>query len=167
LNNTTSFERIVNPFIKNLKRLGVDATFRVVDGAQYQARLNEFDFDIASRRFAFSATLSDPIREYWTTRSASVPGSSNLAGISDPVIDALTDKVLAAQSKEEMVTAARAIDRVLRAGYYWIPQWYKNTHSVAIWDMFGFPPEPPKYFFPVEDLWWIDPEKAKIIEDAG
>ncbi len=167
LSNSKAFERITSPFIKNLKRLGIQANFRVVDGAQYQARLNDFDFDVSTRRFAFEATLSDPIKEYWTSRSASVPGSSNLSGIADPVIDALTDKILEANSKQEMIVAARALDRVLRAGYYWIPQWHKNTHAVAIWDMFGYPPEPPQYFFPVEELWWIDPEKAKIIDEAN
>lgn len=166
LSNSTAFERITSPFIKNLSRLGIQANFRVVDGAQYQARLNEFDFDVSTRRFSFDATLSDPIRDYWTSQSVNVSGSSNLSGISDPVVDALTDKILEAQSKDEMTIAARALDRVLRAGYFWIPQWHKNTHAVAIWDMFGHPPEPPRYFFPVEELWWIDTEKAKIIEEA-
>ncbi|MCX2724443.1 extracellular solute-binding protein [Roseibium salinum] len=160
LNNTTAFERITNPLIKNLERLGIKANLRVVDPAQYQSRLNDYDFDIASRRFSLDATLSDSIRDIWGSRAAAIPGSYNVAGIASPVVDALIDKVIASRSREEMTTAARALDRVLRAGHYWIPQWYKNIHTVAMWDIYGYPEEPPRYFFPVEELWWIDKEKA-------
>ncbi|WP_269584362.1 extracellular solute-binding protein [Roseibium sp. Sym1] len=167
LNNTKAFERIVNPFIQNLEKLGIRANLRIVDPAQYQSRLNDYDFDIASRRFSLSTTLSDSIRDIWGSKAAATPGTYNVAGIADPVVDALLDKAVAAQSREEMNTAARALDRVLRAGHYWIPQWHKNIHTVAMWDVYGYPEETPRYFFPVEELWWIDAEKAEKLGKAG
>jgi len=167
LNNSPAFERIINPYIKNLQRLGIDASFRLVDPAQYQSRLNDYDFDICSRRYSLGATLSEAIRTSWGSEAARTPGTYNIAGISDPVVDALMDKILAADTREEMNIAARALDRVLRSGHYWVPQWFKPVHNVAVWDMFGHPEETPRYFFPVEDLWWIDQEKAEKLGKAG
>ncbi len=167
LNNTTVFEKITNPLIKNLERLGIKASLRIVDPAQYQSRMNDYDFDIASRRFSLSPTLSDLIREIWGSRAADTPGTYNIAGISSPVIDALIDRIIAARSREEMNTAARALDRVLRAGHYWIPHWFKNIHTVAMWDVYGYPEETPRYRFPIEELWWIDQEKAAKLGKAG
>lgn len=167
INNTTAFERITNPLLKNLERLGIKANLRIVDPAQYQARLNDYDFDIASRRYSLAPTLSDTIRELWGSKAAATPGTYNTAGISSPVVDALIDKAIAAQSREEMNTAASALDRVLRSGFYWIPQWYKNVHNVSLWDVYGFPEETPRYFFPVEELWWIDQEKAQKLGKGG
>lgn len=163
LNNSPSFERIVLPFITNLERLGIKANFRVVDPAQYQSRLNEFDFDVCTRRYSLDSTLSDAIRTYWSSASAETVGSRNLAGIADPVVDELIEKALAAENREDMVIAARALDRVLRAGRYWVPQWFSGTHKIAMWDMFGAPDKKPDYFFPVESTWWFDAEKAKAI----
>ena len=108
LNNTKAFERITNPMLKNFERLGIKANLRIVDPAQYQSRLNDYDFDIASRRYSLAPTLSDTIREMWGSRAAATPGTYNTAGISSPVVDALIDKAIAAQSRNEMVTAARA-----------------------------------------------------------
>ncbi len=167
LNNTAAYERIVNPMIKNLERLGIKASLRIVDPAQYEARLNDYDFDIASRRLSLSPTLSDTIREMWGSKAATIPGTYNTSGISSPVVDSLIDKAIAATTRDEMTNAARALDRVLRAGHYWIPQWFKNVHTVAMWDVYGFPEETPRYFFPVEELWWIDKEKAEKLGKAG
>jgi microcin C transport system substrate-binding protein len=167
LSNVKQFERITLPYIKNLERLGIKANFRLVDPAQYQSRLNDFDFDVAGRRFALSSTLSDTIRQYWGSKAASQPGSNNLAGIQDPVVDALIEKAISAKTRQDMTVAARALDRVLRAGHYWVPQWYKAVHNVAIWDIFGYPENPPPYAFPVETTWWFDKEKAEKIGMAG
>ncbi len=167
LNNTKAFERITNPMLQNFERIGINANMRIVDPAQYQSRLNDYDFDIASRRFSLNVTLSDTIRELWGSRAAETPGTYNVAGISSPVVDALMDKIIAAKSRDEMNTAASALDRVLRSGYYWIPQWYSGQHRVATWDIFDYPDETPRYFFPIEQLWWIDAEKAeKLGKDA-
>ncbi|MBO0346433.1 ABC transporter substrate-binding protein [Roseibium sp. CAU 1637] len=168
LNNSPGFERIVLPYIKNLERLGISASFRLVDPTQYQARLNDFDFDVCSRRFALSATLGDDIKQLWGSEAAAVPGSNNLAGIADPVVDELIAKILAAETREDMTIAARALDRVLRAGHYWVPQWTKSVHTVALWDIFGYPDKQASYdVFPVESTWWSDAEKAKKLGMAG
>lgn len=167
LDDSSAFDRVVQPYIANLKRLGVAATSRIVDPAQYQARTNDYDFEVTGRRYSLSATLSDSTRDMWGSKAAGTPGSYNLAGIKDPVVDALLEKALAAKTRKEMVIAARALDRVLRAGHYWVPQWNKPYHSVAIWDVFGYPDEPPFYDFPVETTWWFDKDKAAKIGIAG
>ncbi|MEJ8475137.1 extracellular solute-binding protein [Roseibium algae] len=167
LSNSKGFERITLPYIKNLERLGIKANFRLVDPAQYQSRLNDFDFDVTSRRFAINPTLANNDRDLWVSHAGEVKGGNNLAGIKDPVVDALVDKALNAITREDMNVAARALDRVLRSGHYWVPQWYKPVHSVALWDMFGYSNEPPHYDFPVESLWWFDQDKAQKIGKGG
>lgn len=167
LDDSIAFDRVVQPFIANLKRLGIEATTRIVDPAQYQARENDYDFEVIARRYSLSATLTDDSRDIWGSKAADTPGSYNLAGIKDPVIDALLETALAAKTREDMYTAARAMDRVLRAGHYWIPQWNKPYHSVALWDVFGYPEKPPFYDFPVETTWWFDKDKAAKIGMAG
>ena len=112
------------PFIKNLATLGIDATLRVVDPVQYRKRVDEFDFDITVQRFNFSTTPGDSLRSYFSSQSAKMNGSFNLAGIADPAIDALIEKILAADTRGELTIACRALDRVIRAGRYWIPHWY-------------------------------------------
>lgn len=167
LSNSPTFERVVLPYAKGLARLGIEASFRIVDPAQYQSRVNSYDFDVVSRRFALSATLGEEIRQLWGSQSADTPGSTNLAGIRSPAIDALIDSVLSAPSRERMVIAARALDRVLRAGYYWVPHWYKPVHTVAMWDLFGSPGDPPAYDFSPELYWWVDPQKAERLGMGG
>ncbi|MEM9206649.1 MAG: extracellular solute-binding protein [Pseudomonadota bacterium] len=166
LANTTVFERITNPVIANLKRLGVEANFRLVDPAQYQARQNDFDFDFIGRRFSFLPTPGESIRQFFSSDSADTSGSFNLSGIAEPVVDVLVENMIRATSREDMVTAARALDRVLRAGHYWIPQWFKASHNVAYWDEYGWPEPMPKYAFQIERLWWYDKQKAERIGRA-
>jgi microcin C transport system substrate-binding protein len=149
-----TFERILVPYANRLRLLGVDAQLRLVDAAQYQRRLQDFEFDLTTRRFAFAPTPSESIREFWTSETADIPGSNNMSGIRDPVVDALTEKMLEAPTRDEMVTAARALDRVLRLGFYWVPQWYKGLHTVAYWDRFGIPQTKPRYDLPVTTTWW-------------
>lgn len=160
LSNSPSFERVIQPFVKNMKLIGVEARFRLVDPAQYQARMNDFDFDVVGRRYALDATPGEGIRQYWGSEAAGNAGSANLAGINDPAIDTLIEKIIHAESRQAMTVACRALDRVLRASHYWVPNWYKASHTVAYWDRFGFPPEKPRYDFPVETTWWIDKNKT-------
>ncbi|WP_346894008.1 extracellular solute-binding protein [uncultured Roseibium sp.] len=167
LDRAPVFKRVVLPYAENLRLLGIEASFRLVDPAQYQSRMKDFDFDVTTQRVMTGATLSDSIRQLWGSRAASQPGSHNAAGIADPVVDALIETALAAGTREEMTIAARALDRVLRAGYYAVPQWYNPNHLVAYWDMFGRPGKPPFYDLPVETTWWIDTEKAKKIGKDG
>ena len=127
------------PFIKNLGTLGIDASLRIVDPVQYRARVDGFDFDITVERFSFSSTPGDSLRTYFTSQAAATKGSQNRAGIADPAVDALVDIIIAAKTREELTTACRALDRVIRAGRYWIPHWYKASHWIAYWDVFARP----------------------------
>ena len=155
-----AFEPHHMPFIRNLGILGIEATLRVVDPVQYRARLDNFDFDITIDRFSFSATPGDSLRSYFSAQAAALHGSNNLAGIADPVVDALIEAIIAADSRPALVTACRALDRIIRAGRYWIPNWYKASHWIAYWDVFGRPPAQPRYFRGIPDTWWYDAAKA-------
>jgi microcin C transport system substrate-binding protein len=155
------------PYIKNLSTLGIEATLRIVDPAQYRARVDDFDFDVTVQRFGFSTTPGDSLRTYFSSTAAAVKGSQNLAGIADPVVDLLIEKVIAAASRPELVTAARALDRVIRAGRYWIPHWYKASHWIAYWDVFARPATKPRYARGIPETWWYDAAKAAKIERAG
>ena len=155
------------PYIKNLNTLGIDATVRVVDPVQFRARLDDFDFDITVQRFGFSTIPGALLRSYFASQSATMKGSQNTAGIADPAVDALIEKVLAAETRPDLVTAARALDRVIRAGRYWIPHWYKGAHWIAYWDVFGRPSAKPRYARGAPENWWFDREKAAKLERAG
>jgi microcin C transport system substrate-binding protein len=148
------------PFIKNLGVLGIDATLRLVDPVQFKKRTDEFDFDVTVTRFNFSTTPGDSLRSYFSSQSARLNGSFNLAGIADPVVDALIEKIIAAETRPALITACRALDRVIRAGRYWIPHWYLAAHRIAYWDVFGFPPKPPGYARGIPETWWYDAGKA-------
>ena len=162
-----SFQPHHMPFIRNLALIGIDATLRIVDPVQYRARRDGFDFDITIDRFSFSSTPGKSLRSYFTSQAAALQGSNNLAGIADPVVDALVDAVVAADSRPALVTACRALDRVIRAGRYWIPNWYKASHWIAYWDVFGRPAAQPRYFRGIPDTWWSDPDKAAKIPRSG
>ena len=115
----------------------------------------------------FSTIPGALLRSYFSSQSASLKGSQNIAGISDPVIDALIEKVAAADSRPALVAAARALDRVIRAGRYWVPHWYKASHWIAYWDTFGHPPIKPRYARGAPENWWFDRDKAAKLEKAG
>ncbi len=154
LDDDGGLERHTSRFIGNLKILGIDASFRLVDPAQYQARLKDFDFDIVVRRYSVSLNPGEELRAYFGSEAARTPGSNNLSGISSKVIDGLIADALAAQTRPELVTACRALDRVLRAGRYWVPQWNKASFWIAYWDIFSRPPIKPKYDRGALDTWW-------------
>jgi microcin C transport system substrate-binding protein len=156
-------ERIAAPYVKNLKQLGIDARLRMVDPAQYQQRLKDFDFDVTTQRYGMRNTPGVELRSYFGSEAAKLDGSLNLAGVADPAVDALIERVVAAKTREDMTTAARALDRVLRAGHYWVPHWYKGSHSVAYWDKFSRPETKPKYDRGILDTWWFDDAKAAQI----
>lgn len=155
------------PYIKNLATIGIDATVRVVDPVQFRARVDEFDFDITVQRFGFSTIPGALLRSYFASQSAALRGSQNIAGISDPVIDALIEKVIAADSRPALVAAARSLDRVIRAGRYWVPHWYKAAHWIAYWDTFGRPTTKPRYARGAPENWWLDRDKASKLERSG
>jgi microcin C transport system substrate-binding protein len=144
--------------------LGIEANLRIVDPVQYRKRVDEFDFDITVQRFNFSSTPGDSLRNYFSSQAAGIKGSFNLAGMADPVIDALIEKVIAADTRPALVTACRALDRVIRAGRYWIPHWYLAAHRIAYWDVFGFPPKKPGFSRGIPETWWYDGQKAAKLE---
>ncbi len=154
LEDDPSFERVTMPYVRRLERLGIQARIRTVDPAQFQSRLKDFDYDVVVRRYAMPQTPDEGIKRFWSSADADVPGSDNLSGIKDPVVDALTETMIRAKTREEMVAAARALDRVLRAGRYWVPHWYKGTHTLAYWDAFERPETKPAYERGIVTTWW-------------
>lgn len=163
LESDASLSRITGPFVKNLEALGIQARERVVDPSQFEKRLRDFDFDVVSRRYSLSPTPDETVRQFWHATSAARPGSQNLAGIADPAVDALIEAMLAAESREAMTHAARALDRVLRAGRWWVPHWFKPSHWIAAWDVFGRPEAKPRYDRAIESSWWVDETKARAL----
>jgi microcin C transport system substrate-binding protein len=163
-----SFQPHHAPYIKNLGTLGIEASVRLVDAVQYKVRQEDFDFDMTIQRFSMSATPGDAMRSFFSSQVVATKGSYNLAGISSPAIDAMIEKIMAADSREELTIACRAFDRLFRAGRYWVPQWYNKTHRLAYWDQFGHPQKLPRYANGVgaPDIWWFDPAKAAKIEQA-
>ena len=162
-----SFQPHHMPLIKNLGTLGIDATLRVVDPVQYNARMNDYDFDVTVLRMNFSTTPGDALRTYFSSVAAATKGSQNLAGIADPAVDALIDKIIDAKTRAELVIAARVLDRILRSGQYWIPQWHRASHPIAYWDVFGHPNSTPRYARGIPETWWYDRDKAAKIEKSG
>lgn len=163
-----SFQPHHATFIKNLAQLGIDAAIRLIDAVQYRARVESFDFDITTERLSMSATPGDSLRPYFTSQAAATKGSYNLAGVASPAIDALVDKAISAETRTDLTNACRALDRVFRAGYYWVPQWYRTNHPIAYWDLFAHPPKPARYAAGTgaPDNWWADPAKAGKSEQA-
>ena len=158
------FERIIAPFIKNLEKLGISAKIRLVDSAQYQKRLEEFDFDMIVASIGQSPSPGNEQNNYWTTLSADTPGSRNYAGIKDPAVDSLVASLIAAPDRDSLITATRALDRVLLSGYYVIPHWHIRSFRVAYWNKLARPAIAPIYSLGF-DAWWVDPALAERLAE--
>ncbi|MBF0446983.1 MAG: ABC transporter substrate-binding protein [Magnetococcales bacterium] len=158
--SSAAFERVMAPYVANLKRLGVQVTYRTVDLSLYKTRLDHFDYDMIVHVFGQSQSPGNEQRGLWSSSSADELGSKNYIGLKDPVIDALVDRIVYASSRTELLTACRALDRVLLAGHYLIPNWYLNTHRIAFWNRFGRPDKNPLYYQAHSRLWswWIKEE---------
>ncbi len=157
---TPAFERITSPFVNNLQRLGVEATIRSVDRAQYESRLREFDYDMIVMARGQSFSPGNEQRDFWTSEAAAIPGSFNYAGIADPVVDALVDAVIRAPDRTAQIAATRALDRVLLHGHYVIPHWHLSRFRIVYWDRFGLPEITPRYGLGFPSTWWHDHERA-------
>jgi microcin C transport system substrate-binding protein len=157
------FERWTQSFLRNLERLGIHATFRVVDTSQFQNRMDDFDFDMTIGVFGQSISPGNEQFDYWSSSKADIKGGRNLIGVRDPVVDDLVQKLVRANSREELVTICHVLDRVLLWNYYVVPHWHIGVFRVAYWDIFGQPQIAPKYGLANEDTWWIDPAKAQKI----
>ncbi|RKY02348.1 MAG: ABC transporter substrate-binding protein, partial [Spirochaetes bacterium] len=153
-----SFERIALPFKKNLSRIGIEMNIRIVDSSQYVNRLNDFNFDMVVYTFRQSLSPGNEQRDFWSSKATDTPGSSNLAGIKDPIVDDLIEKVISAPDRESLIAACRALDRVLLWGYYVIPQWHINVYRIAYWNKFARPKIKPKYGLGFLDTWWLLPQ---------
>ncbi len=155
-------QRVAAPFVQNLKKAGVDASMRVVDSAQYQVRLDDFDFDLITVFLNFFPPPGPELRSYFGSVAADERGAANYAGIKNPVVDALIEDIVNAKSLESLQTTSRALDRVLLWNNYTIPQFYNSQHRTAHWNRFGTPDSLPRYVsfggsgFPTG--WWIDKE---------
>jgi microcin C transport system substrate-binding protein len=151
------------PFIQNLGKLGIQANMRIVDAAQYKSRTDAFDFDVVTAANGGLTTPGADLRVAFTSQAAAQNASRNLAGISDPVVDALVETIAAAKSREDLNAACRTLDRVLRAGHYWVPMWYRDTAWIAYSDAFARPERQPRLGVGAPGTWWWDEAKAKAI----
>ena len=161
------FERIMAPFVYNLEKLGIDASYRTVDLSIYQRRMNSFDFDMMVYSFGQSQSPGNELMNMFHSSSAERAGSRNLMGVSDPVVDALVEEIVYAPDREHLVAAARALDRVLLHGEYMVPNWYIDKHRLAFWDQFGRPETLPRFYEPISWMlktWWVDPARADRLE---
>jgi len=151
------FERIVAPLARNLGKLGIEVDYRTVDPALYQRRTDTYDFDMVVTSYPESQSPGNELMGMFHSSSANQEGTRNLAGIKNPVVDAMVEKVIYAPNRKALVTAAHALDRVLLWGEYLIPNWYIGTHRVAYWDQFGRPTKLPLYYSPepwMLETWW-------------
>jgi microcin C transport system substrate-binding protein len=161
--NDPAYERIVLPFAKNLERMGITARVRTVDVAQYEKRMETFDFDMAVALFPQSLSPGNEQREFFGSQAADAHGSQNVLGIKSPIIDELVEELIKAPDRASLIAHTRALDRVLQYGYYVIPQFHLGAFWVAYWDKFHRPEVAPKYGLGF-DAWWIDPKAEQSVE---
>jgi microcin C transport system substrate-binding protein len=163
LGRDPSDEVIANPYVDSLRKIGIDAALRIVDPSQYVNRTRSFDFDVVTGMFGQSDSPGNEQRDFWSSKAADAPGSRNLMGIKNPVIDALVDRVIFATDRDDLVAATHALDRVLLWNYYAVPQWHRPVVWLAYWNKFGIPEKQPAYVGADIDSWWIDKDKEKAL----
>ncbi|WP_265516133.1 extracellular solute-binding protein [Nitratireductor luteus] len=156
-------EIIFGGYISALRKIGIDASLRIIDTSQYISRVNAFDFDAVTGLFPQSLSPGNEQREYWSSEAAELEGSRNLAGISDPVVDALVEKIIYAEDRDDLVAATRALDRVLLWNYFMVPQYHRPVTWVAYWNKFGIPEDQPEYASVDIESWWIDSEREEAL----
>ena len=164
--DSPAMERVINPYVQNLRRIGIDASYTAIDPAQMQERQKNFDYDILPARFAMPLSPSMELRQLFSSAAADTPGSANLAGVKDPVVDALIEKVIQSETREQMQVRVRALDRVLRSKRIWVPNWYSGKFLVAYWDVFGRPGLQPE-FARGDTTWWIDQDRYDALKAQG
>lgn len=164
--NGDTFERIILPYVQNLAALGIKATVRNVDDAQYQQRVDNRDFDIIVGNFPQSNSPGNEQRDFWGSAAADKPSSRNVIGIKNPAVDHLIDKIVFSKDRADLVAATHALDRVLLWNYYVVPQWYYPYDRIAYWDIFGRPAKLPSQGAALTQVWWYDADKAKAVQAA-
>ena len=160
------FERIIIPFVENLKKLGVRAENVLIDAAQMEERQKVFDYDMTVARFVLPLSPSVEMRTLYGSSTADQEGSFNLTGLKDPVVDALIERIIEASDRATLTARVHALDRVLRAKHIWVPNWSKGEHWLAYWDIFGRPETKPTYDRG-SDYWWFDQAKYDALKAAG
>jgi len=168
LNDSQTFDRVILPFVENLRRAGIDATMTRIDNAQLEARERPpaYDFDMVVGNARASLIPGAELKQFYGSETADV-SAFNLMGLKSKAADRLIEQVIAATTREEMETRTRALDRVLRREYFWVPQWFKASHTVAYYDLFGHPEVLPPFSRGELDFWWYDAEKAAAVKAAG
>ena len=166
LNASPLFDRIINPYVENLRAIGIDASMSRVDSSQIQARQRAADFDLITDHFPMSPIPSSSLRQYFGSLGAD-EALFNSPGLANPVVDELLEVVIGAETREEMETATRALDRVLRAERIRVPQWYNDSHWVAYYDMYRYPDPLPPLSLGFLDFWWVDPAAEAALREAG
>ena len=166
LNDSQAFDRVINPYIENLRALGVDAVHTRIDNAQMTERERSFNFDMVVGNFRTALTPGSELEQYFGSESAEF-SIFNLAGFGSKAVDSLIDSVTAAEDRTTLDDATRALDRVLRAEVFWVPQWFKNTHTVAYYDMYRYPENLPPYALGTLDFWWFDQAAHDKLKAAG
>ncbi|MEA1937571.1 MAG: ABC transporter substrate-binding protein, partial [Pseudomonadota bacterium] len=161
-----SFERLTEPFVQNLQKAGIDASMRRVDTAQFQRRVDEYDYDLVSLRSNFFPPPGPELRSYYGSGEADTLGGANWTGVKDTVVDTLIEKVISAPDLATLKSASRALDRVLLWGHYVVPQWYNDCHRIAYWNRFAHPDLFPKYSVGFPGLWWLDAAKDARVKAA-
>jgi microcin C transport system substrate-binding protein len=149
-----AFERIVAPYIKNLAKLGIDAKMRTIDPTQYQNRVTNYDYDAVVMSFGQSLSPGNEQRDYWSSAAADRPGGRNYIGIKDAAVDALVEKLIFAKTRDDLVTATRALDRVLVSNHYIMPQWHAPHERLAYWKSLKRPARMPKHGLGFPTIWW-------------
>jgi microcin C transport system substrate-binding protein len=157
------FERIVLPFVQNLKRMGITVRVRTIDAAQYEKRMETFDYDMAVVSFGASLSPGNEQREFWGSKAADEEGSGNTLGIKNPVIDELVEQLIRSPDRASLIAHTHALDRVLQYGYYVIPNYHIPAFRVAYWNKFRRPEVSPKYDIGL-DTWWVDPKAEQTVE---
>jgi microcin C transport system substrate-binding protein len=163
--SSAGLERTALPFKKNLERLGIEASVRTVDTAQYRQRMDTFDFDMTTVRIGETNSPGNEQRDFWSSESAKREGGRNLMGIASPAVDELIELVIAAKTREDLITRVRALDRVLLWGFYMIPHFYIAADRLLYWDRFGRPEIVPTEGLAI-DTWWYDKAKAARLDAA-
>ena len=166
LNDSQAFDRVINPFVENLQRLGVDAVHTRIDNAQMTERERNFDFDMVVGNFRTSLTSGSGLKQYFGSESADY-SIFNLSGYSSEAADKLIEDILAAKDRQTLNDATRALDRLLRAEVFWIPQWFKKKHTVAYYDMYRYPDKLPPYDLGTLDFWWFDEAAFNKLKSEG
>lgn len=168
LNDSPTFDRVMNPYVENLKTLGVDARMTRVDNAQMEARTRppSYDFDMVVGNARSDYISGSELKQFYGSETADV-SVFNQMGLKSPAVDRLIDVVMAAQSLDELTVATKALDRVLRAERFWVPQWYKANHTIAYYDIFEHPENLPPYALGELDFWWYNAEKAEALKANG